>query len=238
MGSNKKNKTQSARTAFNEYLLQRGKTSEYKLLEAFPERYLAQWIEKKFPEYSIFIQKYKSANAADIKRLITSEYKTKILAGFFSKGTLPWIELISPLGYSEQILLTYAQEFPNDFKKQINECILAIPGFLTRIEFIYPDQLTSLIKMLPKEIITEKDVLSFNAPPDDPDLIVYYLLYYEKNAKLPPEANFSFQELVELLILQFPEESQMYFMMISYTEHLTIQQKISRKGKSKPKRRS
>jgi hypothetical protein len=186
-------------------------------------------IDKKIAE--IIFNNYFSKTAAK-EQLESVRYRENIIRLFFEKGTVPWIEIINNnIPYVEEIILSFYRKDPDYFIRIIKEYkVESRPEFIKRIEEIFsPALLTLITSLLEKSSVLtpEQPIDALIELPSDADLIVYFLSYFEKHKKLPQNISFSLEELLDLFLTEFPEESRLYFTAAAYADFSILRQKIT-----------
>lgn len=162
------------------------------------------------------------------------QYRDTILRNFFKTGTAPWAEVIgNNTAFVEEIIYAYYEQDHDYFIRVLKESIgqeeeEVIVSFVRKVEFTFSTKLTSLIrKVLEDTLLQAGKVSKPVGMPEEVDLIVYYLSYFEKNNRLPEEASFSLEELVNVFLAKFPEESSLFFAMAAYASSVILRQKFA-----------
>ncbi len=193
-------------------------------------------IDKKVAE--IIFNNYFSKTAAK-EQLESVQYRESILRLFFEKGTVPWIEIINNnIPYVEEIILSFYRKDPDYFIRIIKEFgVENRPEFIKRIEEVFSPVLLTLINSLIEKNINNAPELLVTTTiielPTDVDLIVYFLSYFEKHKKLPENVSFSLEELLDLFLTKFLEESKLYFTAAAYADFFVLKQKLTSDLKTK-----
>ena len=161
------------------------------------------------------------------------QYRDSILGNFFITGTAPWAEVVgNNIQFVEEIIYSFYEKDHDYFIRVVKESIQhkeeeEIVSFVRKVEFTFSAKLTNLIRSVLEDILLQagKKEKAIKLP-EEADLIVYYLSYFEKNNKLPEEATFTLEELLTIFINKFPEESGLYLTMAAYASSPVLRQKF------------